>query len=72
MGRVDPASLAVVATASSDAEAQFVSNVLSAEGIPHYPQARPTSMGTGEEIDILVPLDALASARRRLRLIPDF
>ena len=70
--KVDPASLAVVATAGGLAEAEFVSNVLTAEGIPHYRQARPAPAGTGDEIDILVPLDALAAARRRLRLIPDF
>jgi hypothetical protein len=72
MLQVDPPSLAVVATAGGEAEAVFVSNVLAAEGIPHYRQARPAPAGTGDEIDILVPLDALAAARRRLRLIPDF
>jgi hypothetical protein len=69
---VDPASLAAVATASSDAEADFVANILTAEGVPHYRQARPAAGGARKEIDILVPLEAQAKARRLLRLVPDF
>jgi hypothetical protein len=63
------ANHAVVSTAAGSDEADFVSNVLSAAGIPH--SGRPRVEAGDGPVDILVSRRDLARARELLGLIPD-
>ena len=68
---LDAAALSVAAVTATEREAEFISNVLGAYGIPHRRRSQAARTGAAEEIQILVPHDSLSLARRRLRLIPD-